>query len=104
MHYIMFSIETGQDQQSLPIEVPEESELKLIHFGDFDRRTKLYILEGSRTKVQRSFQELSARVGTSCCSYIGEGDVPFDIENARAWAWREYVRLIGLGYMPTVSL
>ncbi|MCB9186743.1 MAG: hypothetical protein H6601_08355 [Flavobacteriales bacterium] len=103
MHYIMFSRGLKPDQPSSLLEISAIPELKLIHFGDYDRLTQLYVLEGPFRPVVSEFEHIKDREGPSCV-YVGEGDVPFDLEDAHTWVWKEFIKQTGMTYIPTVSL
>lgn len=104
MHYIMFSRDLKPNESRLPLQFTSvDPELKLIHFGDYDRFTQLYVLEGPYRPVLNGYDQIKTSLGKACI-YVGEGDVPFDLEDAHTWVWKEYIKQTGMTYIPTVSL
>lgn len=103
MHFILFSRTVEKDLPNMVLRVYGSPDLRLIHFGDYDRLNQLYVLDGPYKEVKEEFSKLKEKLGESC-KYIDEGDTPYDLEDTHTWLWKQYIKGIGIAYIPTVSL
>ena len=103
MHYLLFSYSTIEYSEQPLTKVSSTKKVTLIHFGDYDSDTHLYVIEGLTQHVLGEYHKLKDKIGSSC-KYIGEGDTHYELDHGTTWLWKQYIKQQGFFYIPTYSL
>lgn len=89
MRYSLFSLRSHQEDAEPQKDYSEEGvDLKAI--GVFNRKMKLYILEGEPQHVDNALKKLK-KDPNYLLSELDYGDVPFKPSTSSVWLWKQII-------------
>ncbi len=99
----MFSCVQKSGTKPKELELPTGSGLILNHFGDLDRKTRMYTLEGEHYQVHKVFNRLK-EIPNYHIEFQDDGETYASVACGSNWLWKKYIRQLGVKYIPTASL
>ena len=103
MYYLMFNCFQIIDTRPKELELPKESGVILNHFGNLDRITRLYTLEGEHNQVHRVFNRLK-EIPNYHLEFQDDGETYASVPSGSNWLWKKYIRQLDLNYIQGASL
>lgn len=89
MRYALFSLRSDHEDAK-PIEDYSEKGIKLKAIGMFNKKMKMYILEGDAQYVDSALNKLK-QDPHYLLSELDYGDVPFEPSTSTTWLWKQII-------------
>ena len=89
MRYVMFSLRSDHEDAK-PIDDYSETGIKLKAVGVFNRKMKLYLVEGEAEYVDDALNKLKEDPHY-LLSELDSGDVPFEPSSSSIWLWKQII-------------